>query len=289
MRSILFLLVVSTAIHSGLVLAQDASPAKTKKQKAASPNAATTTSAKPNPLALFSQDPLDPSVEELPGKFKGHSCIEIANRYKAFNTKKDEFETTSAYIQRIEHVRSEPLYGKLNGTSVLGFSPERPMLVKNYNADTETMDVEYLALGSRSVKVNSNFVMSAAINTKNTISDEYEAVNGFGRKVTVNRIRQDVCAITFANVSSITNTNLPPRYFSFKLSPDAARDAKENMAVLYVVTSSAPYVTSYGGYAAPTIDSPTELIFSGDTIVVRLSEIWLFNQVSGRIYTKTSM
>jgi len=230
--------------------------------------------------------PFDASVESLPANYRGHSCVEISRLLSSIKLEKDEFESSKAFADRIEFVKDARLYGQLTGSSVLAFSPSKPMMLPKYDADTETMRIRIVSHGSGSVRINGNFYTSAPINKELSSSRTYVGENGYGRKVEITSFTYDVCGITFANVNSISRSVNIPSDFSFKVSPEIARESKENIGILYIANLSAPYAARYSDYMKATMDSPTEIAMSGPSIVTTLSQVWIYSTKTGQIFAK---
>lgn len=289
MKKILLILLLLSSYHERLK-AQDAPNANAKKSTAGKKTSELKhPQKKAGDFAIFSKEPFDTNVDSLPIAYRGHSCIEISKRLKSFKLEKDEFEATKAYAERVEHVKTEVLYGGLSGSSILSFSPDKPMLIPRYDADTETMNVRILSHGNRSTKVEGNFYASGLINSELSNSRNYMGENGYGKKVEIRSTAYEVCGITFINISSISRSVVIPSEFSFKISSDDARANKGAIGVLYIATLNSPFIARYGDYAKPTMDSPIEIVWSGDSIVTRLSQVWLFSTKTGQIFSKETL
>jgi hypothetical protein len=240
-------------------------------------------------LAKYAHEPFDPAGEVLPAGYRGHSCREITRILKLSNPQKDEFESSTAYKERVAHLESDVLYGSITGSSIVAFTSERPVTSVTYNADTEGMQVTYFTSGSLSTRVGSNFVQSVLVESRITDSKEYVGENGYGKKVNVHQTSHSACAVAFSNVNTITRQVTLPHSFFFKVPADYARTLKENIGVLYVGTIKAPFLAQYVNYIKPTIDNPTELIYSGDAVVIQLSKIVLYDITTGKMLSTTDL
>ncbi|WP_147328076.1 hypothetical protein [Duganella sp. BJB476] len=238
-------------------------------------------------LAKYSKEPFDLEDKALAPGYAGHSCREIVRKLKPSNPQKDEFESSAAYAGRVAHLADDIIYGNITGQSVVAFAAERPLISLTYNADTEDARVNFLTIGSLSTKVGGSYVRSALIESQSTDNSEYVGENSYGKKVAVRRTSYNACAVAFANVDSITRRVALPTSFSFKVPAIYARTLKDSIGVLYVGPIKQPFLVHYGEYMKPTIDSPTELIYSGDAIVIHLSKIVLYDTTTGRILDTT--
>jgi hypothetical protein len=227
---------------------------------------------------------LDLDATSLPANFSGHDCNKIASRLKSLNPEKSEFETSDAYAIRMEKALATPLYAQVNAWDALSFIPEiKPFLIAKYDADTKIMSVT-IYNSYQKATVAGKLANAVAVNSTITSSRSYTAENSFGRKVTVNRTDSSSCAFAFFD-------SLFPKLsdeVQFEVEPDQAKLVKENLTILYIGAISAPYRSDYSLYKKPTVDSPTELVGDGDSVVMRLAARWLVDPTSGAIYAKLS-
>lgn len=239
---------------------------------------------KANMADRFDRDPFDVESTALPPGYQGHNCVEVSNKLNGLKPEKDEFETSQDYSERVERIRLTPLYASVTAASTLAFSKEISTSRVDYDADSESMNVSIFP--SKATMVGEKFFESAVIDRQVESRSEYVGVNAYGRKVNVARTRYLVCAATFNNIDTISRKIRTPNSLAFKINPSDARVAKDNLGLLYILNTAPPFVVKYHEYAAPTIDSPTELSFGGNVIVGRLQQMWLYNIKTGQIYAK---
>lgn len=191
----------------------------------------------------YSPSPFDLSAEELPSNFRGNDCRGIATSLKKMNLKKDEFESSAKYVERIESVRGVRYFKDLQLDSTIAF--KRKGLVQpemKYDADKEKITIDL------SVRKNSAFALGSNPAVLNWDSIEiteskprfYTGTNSFGASVRVEERRFRTCAIAFANerYGALGGAWIE----SEGISADVARSAKNNLAIFYVGTLAAPYI-----------------------------------------------
>jgi len=237
----------------------------------------------------YSQEPLEIQSNSLGANFKGVSCRELVTKIKKINIRKDEFETSTEYAERTEHVRSDVILGSYTGASIMAFVPSGGLVSTSYNADTGILKVTAPTVGSITTKINSEYIKSAVIENDVKKIDKYEASNAYGKKVLVEKGTFSICALAFKNIPTLGYSQKIPRDFSISLPPDEARKNKDNVGILYVTRLESPFLIDYTAYNKPTIDYPVESISTGDAIVVSLSQIWIFNRSTGDILQKLGM
>lgn len=232
----------------------------------------------------FATTALDPTADTLPHGYLGHSCRGFAKKALSLNAKKGEFETSSAYSERIVGLSDTAMIGSTKLSDVVGFVENSPFLVEKYDADREVLSIRGY-WGSVVQLVGEKIFLSAMVDSEPVSSRTYAASNAYGKTVQVKSITSDVCGLAFLNLPYLSpkKKNIE---VALSLPPDEAKEAKGSITVMYVGKLVAPFTMHYVNRSEPKIDSPTEAIWSGDGLVMELSQIWLFNKSTGRIYQK---
>lgn len=265
---------IFTAILAAAPIAHSASPAKKKDAPA---NIAA-------PASKFSEVPFPFEAENLPANYIGHNCREIAAKLKAVSAPKGEFEKTADFAKRMDSVTTTPIGAKLTATDQIAFAARPFTLEKNYNADTEELEVNIAPI--QTVYFDGGRDVRASILDQRTVkNDTYIGSNSFGKSVTVERSVIDVCVVAFANKPSSWGGTR--KWISVPLKD--AQALKENIGVLYVGAPSAPYHARYVFATKPKIDNPREMFASGDTVVINLAEAWIYDTRSGKVYAKLNL
>lgn len=228
----------------------------------------------------------------IPKSYLGNDFSDIFNRFLVLFKPKDEFETTLDYQKRIEEGSKQTILGNITPNSQLGFINKFEESDLKYDADTQILAINLDIESIKNLK---------GIKTQKTDIQEirkYEAQNGFGAKVIVTEAKMTKYAVAFNNIREfksylqnsdpnlstyLQNNNL--RFF-INLSPDKAREAKSNLLYLLIFTPTNPYVGVNFEKLQPKFDFPYDASITTRYLQGKLSEIWLFNDVTGEIYQK---
>ena len=235
----------------------------------------------------YASSGLDPTAATLPPNYRGHSCRAVAAKLVSLNLKKGEFETTSAYNDRItslnnEHVAGATLLGDVFG--FVGAEDSASDLTDQYDADNQVLKVKGYWGGDTQL-LNTGSVAATKLEYKLKYQRTYSASNAYGKIVQVESSTWDTCGLAFQNLSAYSSGN-KNILLDLPMEPGEARATKGKIALLYVGNLVTPYRSEYSDYLKPTIDHPREYAWSGDALVMRLSQIWLFNKATGTVYKK---
>lgn len=265
------------AFAIGFALLASSSMAAPTKQKSNS----TTAGKSPS----YATQPFDVNGESLPPNYLGHNCRAVAKAILNLKPNKDEFETTVAFKERVANIAVKPILGSLTIGDYVAFLEEDSKITSQYDADNGNLwigghptsgKIYVQAMPVTSVLIESKLIPQSTASTSNTSSSNSN----------VKKLSFDVCALGFPQFGS------PIRFDDYKtsvsMSPDEARSTKENIGVLYVGKLSNPYWVKYSDYLKPTSLNPTEVYWSGDTLILQDIQVWLFNKTSGRVLQKIS-
>lgn len=219
-----------------------------------------------------------PSVS-FPPNFKGEDCDSIVDVLKKSKVKKDEFETTLEFTQRIQ--------------STLGsiFVADKPLAEQKYFVNSDRTSAVYDAdkgvlrvYGSlrQSTKVSESiqYAETVIVKTRSADSSEYRGQNNLGASTKVKKYRDNICGVAFVNLSPVTDLEWMSK-IEFALPAEAARQAKGNIAIVYMARLTAPLLVEYRQYIAPTMSSPSDILVTGDALVARLEHFFVINRVTG--------
>jgi hypothetical protein len=234
----------------------------------------------------FATAPLDINVETLPPAYLGHSCRGVAKALIALNPAKDEYETTTAYKERTDALASKPLVGSTAITDYVAFLQTWVPITSKYDADSGTLTIDGYALPSMTM-VKSRAATSIVVDMNIVSKSTYSASNAYGKQVEVTKTNIRGCALAFPEFGY--GYRLQNYHASVQMTAEEARAVKGNIGALFVGKLTEPYWAEYSNYAKPTIDSPTEAYWSGDALVMKNIQVWLFDKVTGRIYQKTPL
>jgi hypothetical protein len=243
----------------------------------------------PDKTLTYASAPFDTTVDSLPPKYMGHSCRTLAKKLASLGLKKNEFETTAAYRERLASASATVLTGSTTLADVVGFvstDDGDSKIGGTYDADRGIMSIME-SVGSGEQMVGSALLTTVKLDQKLKSHRSYEAANAYGRSVRVNSGTWDTCGLALSNFPHSTATIIARAIRqSIAMTPDEAREAKGNLRLLFVGNADAPYWTEYRERSKATIDDPVELQWEGEAVVLRLSQVWIFNKNSGKVYKK---
>ena len=152
----------------------------------------------------YSAKPFDLNVEILPHNYLGHDPKLICDALLkiASSTKKDEFETTEAYQNRIRDLQVKPLVGDLSTNSFLVFT-YNPLNVR-FNADKARLEVivrleEQLLAFDKPERLLS-------LDYRQTLGQSYIGQNTYGAKTVVQKEHAESWALMFTNYANLGST-----------------------------------------------------------------------------------
>lgn len=240
--------------------------------------------------------------ETIPLTFKGndfpliYSNLSKSPLLKSNFQAKDEFETTAEYVKRTNVLSRISLGNNLTGESQITFVyfPEKEItrykdgteefdfadVKAKYDADNGTLNISliYGPLNKLNFLSGSGDFSGYRVPVK---PKEYETDGK--RSISRNYI------LSIDNLSDFSFYGSEPfttSAIALKLPPSKAREAKENLAFLYVVKLSKPFLDFDAITAQPTKSNPKKIEILYFSLMTSASEIWIFNRATGEIYTK---
>ena len=241
--------------------------------------------AKLRPASAGQGNVLDFSVvDKLPPRYSGSDCSAIARKLKSFDVAKNEFETSTAYTARITALSSRKLDGAHTLTDLIGFVEAGSDIKSSYVADAGRLDVTakwYRITQS----IEDNKYPGIFVSEKSTGEQRVVMSNAFGASVKGTQEQRAVCALAFANLSNV-NDALGAISTSIPMTPAEAKAAKQQLALMYIGTIAPPYVGTYDGTLEATMEDPRQISWHGDSVLLSLTDVWLFNRATGEVYKK---
>lgn len=231
---------------------------------------------------------LDDKLDTLNPSYTGHLCTEIAADVKKLRLSKDEFESSSDYQSRIAQMNNPVLHGQLRLSDTLAFVHHiRPSDV-NYDADKTQMTGSFEFGSGQRLSSDKTQLLRSKILEETTIGiSKGQARTESGISVHVTRFAHRVCALNIANTRSWQRNKYDYRdKFSFNIPAEEARLAKGRLKTLFVGHLVPQFIQDYDGVISPTVQSMSETTYTGSALVFQLEQIWIYNQVTGRIYQK---
>lgn len=196
---------------------------------------------------------------------------------------KGEFETTEAFRKRAQELEQRPLADGVPLDSQLAFMATA---TSAYDADGGKLKC-VIALDWPHLDYSIDFHKSAIL-LKKIIdpTDSYIGQNAFGAKVRVDRYYAREYGVLLAGhgSSSITPRSLE---VDVDMNPAAAVKAKPTLRALLIITLESPYIRNGDRLSEPTISDPTDRWVRYRYLVGHLSQVWIYNFITGDVYSKT--
>ncbi|MDP1682472.1 MAG: hypothetical protein Q8L39_11955 [Burkholderiales bacterium] len=252
--------------------------------------------AKEPPVATkYYEKEFDNSVDALPKNFKGHDARAIFKtlvKNKGFN--KTNFESDNEYAERIAKsaesiylTKTLPLNAKLAFVIDYRYSQYKSNI---YHANSHVIHPASLSNYRQQLFLGGfdGFLWdSKAINRGNYIGS-----NAYGVSKRIRSLKMDQTWISFNQMEFVTHMGIKDfRWFQplgtqseFPMSPEDAMQAKDNMNMLLIGTTSPPYYVKEHEHISPTLDKPNDADIDISAINMDIEQIWFFDSKSGRIY-----
>lgn len=235
----------------------------------------------------------------VPFAFKGNDAKLIAQSLltSSLYKQKDEFETTVAYEARTSNLSAVTLGDGVKGDSQLIFklTEFRRLLDLSgvtYNADTETLAVTLDVKEFTDVARKSYYNATVALAPSDyTNLGKYTGQNAFGVRIDITRSEFIQYRLVINNLKDFPGIKprtigYEPWKISIQMPATKARSAKDALGILYFGRLVKPYLGLDFLNKKPKIDSPSEIRATTYYIYVDLSEVWIFNSLTGEIYSK---
>jgi len=213
-------------------------------------------------IASYDLKTFDVSISKLPVGYNGHNIKKIITElYKRKNAKKDQYETTKDFQNRIARKNNQPIYGKVLST---GYQTYVTQLDQEYDADKGTL------------------VLSTGIDDKDELLAAFTNENSPTRVFCeFYNLKTDIMS------NSAFNKYISKGKFSLSMKsipPNKAKKYKGKIDILYVLRVTNPSdVDGSGQHWKTGIQETTTNSFS---LPVNVSQIWVFNKSTGEIFYK---
>ncbi|GGH62149.1 hypothetical protein GCM10010975_26550 [Comamonas phosphati] len=233
----------------------------------------------------YAQSSIDLKSDALPPKFKGYKCSDIVKGLKSLNAVKDEFETRQQFEDRLLTGSTRALNGSITAVDPMVFVRQKDVAIK-YEAESQSFKGSIYLGRSGMIRSENGLFEAEALEVLGKSSRSYEATNGYGAKALVQEANATVCGVLFKTSQGKKSWESLRLNFDFPMEPGQAREAKEFMRIAFVGALMLPYLGTYASFVEPTISSPYASNTTGDAVVMRLDEAWVFNGRTGQIYAK---
>lgn len=236
--------------------------------------------------------PFDLAATKLPFNFKGHdpSAIALALSKRAKSLDKQEFETTAAYLERKQKIKSSPFLGDLMADSLLGFVVPADIVETKYDADSGfLLAVLPMSLDTRDHCYRSSTILDCRMIELVRKSDlsYFVGQNIFGASTSVAHFTGVQIAVDFNESLTLAVQDRSRVAYRMKFpasSPQEAVRMKTNIRAILVGSLANLEVTPDTITTTPTLDHPVKLEMNALRIHLGLKEIWFYDGVSGVIY-----
>lgn len=281
---------------------------KKKQSKNSKPIVVSTQESKPKPV--FLDESFQTQIDKLPENFNGHNTFLLIDKLKSLISirNKGEFETTEQFNRRTEMVENFPIFGSVTLNSTFAFIEDvnRPganlsSVTNKYDADIEIMtyslNTEYLRLDggdeySKLKKFNA-LENCFCLESKTVFRGEFIKTGPLGKVFTLKNYDNYIPCIWVFNWkfggTFNSSPDYPPLEIKVKLAVDRALLAKENSRTLFVGKIIKPFLSVKKRRYEPTTESPYDWNTFNFAIHFDLEEVWIFNNQTGEIYSKTKI
>jgi hypothetical protein len=224
------------------------------------------------------------SSEKLPENYLGHDIKRVFATLSKRLTTKGEFETTEEYQTRIKKELGETIYGLLTIDNIYAFKP-MVGVDTNYDADKQILraTVKPEPIFNPENLRDERLTFTIRIDHQN--KGVYVGQNPFGAKKEIVKLDLSTYSILPININEFS---LDCRGLNFRLNMNSnkAKKSKDHVQVLYIGRLTSPFIKSESFFKDATFDFPMEGINAINYLFFELSEIWLFDEISGEILYK---
>nr|WP_236107338.1 GUN4 domain-containing protein [Cylindrospermopsis raciborskii] len=218
--------------------------------------------------ATYLTTPFNNSTKILPN-FLGHDLEAISNALikRQESLKKDEFETTQAFNQRVIKEGLKPILGTINVDSTLAFVLS-DKFESSYNADLSLFRIE----------IPKSDYTEFTWKSKTFNYRTYKASNAFGATIDVSSWDRESFSIKPDRKSNEQTITL-------RISSNLAKKLKENFRIIFIskIEGYSPVKRQIGRSNA-TFDNPYSISYSDTSLNVKILEFKIFDKTTGKVY-----
>ncbi len=233
----------------------------------------------------YAQTPIAGDAESLPANFKGYQCSSITKSLSALNLKKDEFESQQQFDQRTAASGAIALTGSITSADPMAFVSQHSFFQYDAERQAFTSTVYFGRYGTIN-DANAGLFPAEPVETISQIDKQYEASNAYGAKAIVDSTSRQVCGVVLSTAIRTKSWDSIQLKIDFPMPSDEARTAKGDLKIVLLGAIIPPYIGAFYTSTQATISSPSAYTASGDAVVMRFDEAWVFNQRTGKIYAK---
>jgi hypothetical protein len=243
---------------------------------------------------VLPQAAFDATTDRLPASFRGNDAgaIYAALASSKVLAPKSEFETTSAYNERIASFAHVNYSSGLSAGSLLSFVLEpNPLkalsLEETYDADKGDYVIRF-RLDRATLGDDDSPVLLNLFSVKKH-SDEYVGANAFGAEATVTKWVEDEYDVDVASSGWLQNETLGDKYsvlsqeIHVPMPPNEAFKRNGSLRLLFIGRVETPWFKQTIDGSTATLDSPVERITTHKILAFHVITVWIFDVRTGEI------
>ena len=209
----------------------------------------------------------DPSMESTSANFQGHNADEVAKELRKVVTPRDEYESETAYAERIEQA--------LKGLPQAISTGSLCVVDQNLGLGNTKYDPDSQVLWANVFLKSNNFWFDGAdlhqdfqvfVSERNRKESSYTGSNAFGASTRVSKLERAATYVTFDSketTSALHAAGITEReniYLSvpIEIAPAEARALHGNVRIVYQYRLRPPYLGTYEDFELPKLDWPSE-------------------------------
>ena len=247
-------------------------------------------------------DPFSPELERLPRNFLGHNLNLIYEEAaKRQNLQKGEFETTTAFEQRVQTRKLQPIIGELKDSDLIAavFSNSDYPLISTYDADKQVMQIRQPVsrLWMPWRRDEPTEVKDASPWLHDLVHIPWKRIDKIvkSQQLKLNFIYLNEYGIAFRpswQVEPLPSSLVPvvSHHFEFEIPMDvttARTFSKKNLGFLVVAKLLSPNAVK--NFGTPAVNDKRFTTRNYFYIHVELVEHWIFNRSTGEVYLKRKL
>jgi TonB family protein len=236
------------------------------------------------PSPRFSVLPFDQSVASLKPFYLGNNVTAL---YEALAPRerlltKSEFETSSAFDERINAFANSSILGSLRPNDVFAFEIKPTV---SYDADSRKLRI---VLGNDDSIYGSSDAEICLWSSSSKQGSSYIASNAFGVRKVIKRVYTIEYNTIFNRPGWFVDAYTRNRYgekagFLVEADSPTARRLSASLRILLIGSLVAPFISHQTSGGEPTLDDPIDRTITTRNLHISLDAIWLIDAVSGEV------
>jgi hypothetical protein len=230
-------------------------------------------------VIAYATTAFDLSVETLPSNYRGMDCVRVVTALKRLALKKEKYETTAAYDERLISLGKSVLYGSIRAGDVLAFRAEGPVKTE-YDADKAVLTMKGPRVETAFAGENIEMFQARRVVVLNASQSSYVGSNAFGTQARVQKTRVATCGVLEKDADN-------PASFGMPAEVPEAKAMESALGMLVIGTIAPPYAADGAlSHHEATISEPIESTTTITGIGFKRSQIWYYNTRTGKVYAR---